>query len=100
MKLIEITSAVIFKLEKTKDGHKVTANLGSKVIGSANIRRHPNGQYFGTSLHVDPEHRRRGIATKMYDYVEQQLHTKLKPAFIDSDEGEAFWKARQAHTDK
>src|ERR1035437_9166079 len=91
------SSDIKYSLDKTKDGYSVKAHKNGTLVGSANIQPNPKGGHYGTSLHVDSNNRRKGIATGMYNYVEKTLKTKMQPRFIDSEEGDAFWKNRKVN---
>jgi len=75
-------------------GWIVEAFADGNVIGSSKIRK-DGFSGFGSSLEVVPEWQRRGVATAMYDAVEEQLGFQLRPRFVHSEEGSAFWKNRQ-----
>lgn len=64
------------------------------VVGKVEIRKSANG-FYGTGLEVAPEYRRRGIATRMYDYAEGVLGRKLTPEFQQTEDGIEFWKSRR-----
>ncbi len=43
---------------------------------------------------VESDFRRRGLATYVYNYIEQDLGIKIKPNHMQLDDGIAFWKNR------
>lgn len=45
-------------------------------------------------LIVKPSYQRKGLATYLYDYIEQDNNVKLKPSNYLLDDGKAFWKNR------
>lgn len=47
------------------------------------------------SLFVRPEHRRKGIASAIYSYIEKDLNITMEPNWALTDDGEAFWAARK-----
>lgn len=62
------------------------------TAGGATLKR--NMQSI-SSVGVNPEFRRRGLATALYNYIENQLGYKLAPNWALTPEGETFWAARQ-----
>lgn len=46
------------------------------------------------NLYVFPDFARKGIATKMYNWIERKFSVILNPAPDQSDDGKAFWKKR------
>ena len=65
-------------------------NIG-KEAGYARFVNNGNGTYSATTIFVYPEYRRQYVATRIYEYVEQQGY-KLIPAIIQTDLGKLFWK--------
>lgn len=62
-------------------------------IGRANLTDDGRGDYF-TSVRVDREHQRRGVATALYKAVERATGRTLRPSPRHlSPDAEAFWKA-------
>ena len=51
---------------------------------------------FATSVEVSPGYRRRGVASAMYDAVEQLTGLPVRPASAQSPDARAFWNARRA----
>jgi 8-oxo-dGTP pyrophosphatase MutT (NUDIX family)/GNAT superfamily N-acetyltransferase len=47
----------------------------------------------GWELQVDPEHRRKGLATAMYKLAEEKSGLKIKPGVL-TDMGEIFWSQK------
>jgi hypothetical protein len=77
-------------------------------LSSLTVTAHgPNGQQVGIAklIHgantgnvlkpgyvvVDEDHRRRGLATAMYQHAERVLGKKINPGSIQTDEGSALW---------
>lgn len=48
------------------------------------------------SMETNPAHRRQGLASIMYDKVEQKMDKKLTPDTPHSPYAAAFWKSREA----
>jgi GNAT superfamily N-acetyltransferase len=47
------------------------------------------------SLHVHHEYQRNGIASALYDYIENDLDIEMEPNWALTDDGEAFWDSRK-----
>lgn len=66
-------------------------------IGSASLNcydRNFDGCYLD-NIRIDHNYRRLGLATKMYEYIEELIGEKLKPSPIkQSQEIKGFWKKR------
>jgi hypothetical protein len=67
-------------------------------VRAAYVRLSHTGEYV-VDLDVggrwNPEYRRRGIATAMYDYIERGLGYRLQPSPTwRTDDGKAFWASR------
>lgn len=75
---------------------KVRAKKDGKVIGSASVYRLPGGKMRGEYLHVDKEHRGKGIGNAMYDSVESHHNTTMVPSSLQDDDGKRFWEKRKA----
>jgi len=64
----------------------------NKVIGGAHLEsKGKNAPFVADDLYVNKEFQRRGIATKMYDYI-TKLGFKVEKSSDLSPDGEAFWK--------
>lgn len=82
-------------LGRTRMIHAVSHD--GQYLGNTFFGDHPTvpGHLEG-AFEVNPQHRRKGIASAMYDYAEE-LHGKpMAPADKHSDYAAAFWKARTA----
>jgi GNAT superfamily N-acetyltransferase len=69
-----------------------------RIVGSVQVRYSGSEEarnYNGTSLEVDEEHRRNGIATRMYKYVEGNIGKPLRPEFHQDPDGKAFWRTHK-----
>lgn len=72
--------------------HHYEVYLGDKWIGEARLSH--TGEYV-VDLHIDPEFRRSGIASALYDHIEQHLGHPLVPSPVhQTEEGAAFWSGR------
>ena len=47
------------------------------------------------SVGVDQEHRRKGIASALYNHIEKHQGFKLEPNWAQTPDGEALWKSRK-----
>jgi ribosomal protein S18 acetylase RimI-like enzyme len=63
----------------------------SHEIGSARLSR--DGEHI-TDVNVLPEHQGRGIATALYQHIEQDIGQRLKPAFVQTNAGKKLWASR------
>ncbi len=86
---------LISKLEVKKDfppyGVKYEVYLGKRRIAFADI---DHGSTEISFVQVSEGYKLRGVATFLYDYIEEDLGRKLKPSEAFIEDGEAFWKAR------
>jgi len=78
---------------KVADGTYV-AKIGGAEVGRLNL---DDSNEYPVSVRVEPEHRRKGVATALYDFAENDLGKKLKrsPTRVTQD-GDAFLRAREA----
>ena len=81
----------------------ITASIDGREIGRVYMRTYspgpvpdnlPNMDLSGERLYVDPEYRRKGIATLMYNFV-QELGNTVVPTDGVTPDGKKFWRARQ-----
>lgn len=84
-------------LGRTRMMHAVSHD--GQYLGKTFFGNHPTvpGHLEG-AFEVHPEHRRKGIASAMYDWAEELGGKPMAPADSHSDYAEAFWKARNART--
>lgn len=75
-----------------------TAKIGDKEIGRADLAT-LHSRDFLSNIRVNDDYRRKGVATAMYDFIEDRLGYKLKrsPHHLTPD-GMAFRDARDAST--
>ncbi len=101
MRLSEITGKLHFKYRQTSERTKmgrlpalaVDAYFNNEFIGDLFVVHEPDG-WVAYGVNVYPEHRRRGVATAMYDYAEELLGVKLRQSTSQTDDGKAFWAHR------
>lgn len=82
------------KLEFSNDNimFKYLVKLRGKTIAYAEIFE--NANYIEDVQIYDEKYRRKGLATYLYDYIEADLHRKLKPSPIQLEDGARFWENR------
>jgi hypothetical protein len=87
-------------------GHKpvvtVTASENGKQVGKTDVYISDRGLNEAHPF-VEPEYRRRGLASRMYAYIEEKLGIVLSPARVQNRAGRAMWKRkrwRRASTDR
>jgi len=80
-------------IKRTKIGDKIIYNvyLGSSEIGYVEIYK---GDDFVDLANISPSFRRKGVATYVYDYIENDLGVKLKPSDRQLQSHADFWKNR------
>lgn len=72
----------------------IKAYIGDVFVGDLYLVQ-DDGNWVAYGVNVLPDYRRRGIATTLYNYAEKLLGIKLKPSSSQTDDGKAFWQARQ-----
>lgn len=50
------------------------------------------------SIDIRCDHRRKGIATSIYDLIERLFEIAIKPSDVQTDCAKEFWKSRQSET--
>lgn len=72
--------------------HQYTVYTGTKKVGEARL------SHTGThvvDLSINKDHRRKGLATSLYNHIEKELGHKLEPSPTwQTPEGRAFWASR------
>ena len=75
-------------------GKQVNAkDADGNIIGTLYGSPQGDGSMIG-SVEVRPDKRREGVATKMYDYMEEVTGQKMKPASKHSKDAQGFWGDR------
>ena len=79
-------------MQISKSGEEFVAKVDGKAVARMSLSwRGP----YATSVEVDGQHRRKGLATKLYDTVEKFLGRRMIPSPLGiSDEANALWKRR------
>lgn len=70
-----------------------------KFVGESLIAKwggDENSKYLEASVSVHPDHRRKGIASTMYNMAERYFRKKFKPASSKTSDAEKFWKSRKS----
>lgn len=68
----------------------VMAAIGKEVVATANFILR-EGYMICNGISVEPEYRRKGIASAMYAHAEQKTGLKLRPHSVQSQYGYALW---------
>lgn len=78
-----------------KDKHSIgvmARDKDGKNVGRADMLYFsPQNEMVVSSVDVFPEHRRRGIATAMYEHAEKETGRKIHPSMYQSREGKSLW---------
>lgn len=69
----------------------VTATLNQEVVGTAVFDTHENRLY-PLSVNVSAAHRRKGLATAMYQFAEKKTGLAIGPSPEQSSAGKALWE--------
>lgn len=75
-------------------GNIIAKDKDGKIVGDLTMGRNIIQENYEASVEVDPEYRRQGIATNMYDFGEKIIGGKFTPATSHTPYAEAFWKSR------
>lgn len=71
----------------------VTNKKGKEIAHArAEVRRSKSTVF---DVYVNPEDRRKGLATAMYQYIERHTGTKIQKSGDQTDQGKALWKHGQ-----
>ena len=96
----EITLKYLY--DNTPD-NKVAYILGidknGNQVSTVMIEQGKNGKWKGNDLEVDKKYRRKGLATAMYDYADEQGHN-LTPTKSLKPDGIKFWQKRNKNRAK
>lgn len=72
---------------------KVVATAGAAIVGKVTTYIDSNRDLVVLEAWVEPEYRRKGIATALYRTIESTTGRLLKPDKSLSDDAIAFWRA-------
>jgi len=77
------------------EGGSISVFYNEEFAGEFNWGRDPehNNQYIG-SVEIEPDHRRKGLATALYNYAEKLTGEKIIPDPNNSKDAKAFWQSR------
>lgn len=72
---------------------RVWAHHGGRQVGFVEFNKHHIGRKYMQSrqTYVEPEHRRKGLASAMYAHAESQLGRKMLPSDDQTNAGRALW---------
>lgn len=91
--LKENANDISFSLKQMSEGYSVFATKDKKVIGELKfIKSQFKPVLKATSVVVNQEYRRQGIASSMYEFAEKQLKTKfVKTDDVLTADGKLLW---------
>jgi len=92
--LLKESTDITYQLKDLGDGDfKVVAMTGSSIVGTLTFAKSQfSPKLIGTTLSVDPEFRRRGIASGMYEFAEEELGIKfVRGDDVLTPDGKALW---------
>lgn len=76
--------------------------LNNNIIGRAGIYINDEDREMNSYIsyiNINEKYKRKGLATYLYKYIENDLDIELNPARHQSEEGKAFWKNRLGKND-
>ena len=84
---------VSLHMKETTEGYSVFATKNKEVVGELKfIKSKFKPNLIATSIVVQPNYRRQGIASSMYEFAEKQLKMKfLKTDDVLTADGKALW---------
>ena len=72
----------------------IKAYLNDLQIGYLHLLKR-RGYWTAQDVGVDPPHRRRGVATAMYNHAEEN-GMNIEPSEAQTSDAEAFWRSRRS----
>lgn len=93
---VESVPATTHKWKGHQPAHKlikILATHGGKIVGSVHLDKLLDNATDISAFHtfIEPEHRRKGLASAMYSHAEKVTGLKMKPSSYQSQEGRALW---------
>lgn len=86
---------LVLVYEKRTESFNVKAMLKNTEIANANFDYSIDlSGWAGSNIVVNESFRRIGIMSAIYDWVEQETHTRLVPSNFLTEEAELFWESR------
>ena len=97
---------LVMEIGPQNDPLVVARDSAGKKIGNLDISGHyteavegygvraKDAKVLQGDVFVDEAHRRKGLASAMYDFAEKTLGKKFKPSGVRTEAGDAFWAAR------
>lgn len=83
-----------FRIRHKNDIIEIYAELDGVMVGYAKFNERADKTLVAGKVTVDPDYRRQGIATAIYNYAEQQGYTVI-PSETQTELGREFWKDRK-----
>jgi 8-oxo-dGTP pyrophosphatase MutT (NUDIX family) len=94
--VLDPTHGYIIDHDADDDGITVKAHLNGVPVAEAELVHHPRLQrLYPLMVDVDPDHRRRGLASAMYAYAEKVTGRKIIPSADQTEDGKALWAGNQ-----
>lgn len=94
--LFETSEPIQCRLERNEHGWQVVASIGGTEVGRATVGKARDGEgYSVMDVFVNPDFRRLGVGTAMYDHAFRSGFAPLRPDRKQSPDGSAFWHRAQ-----
>ena len=86
---------LILYYDKIDNFYVGTAVVNNKEIARATFEYSKKlGGWFGNDINVVKMHRRKGVMTAMYDWVEEKTNSKIVPSLSLSKDAKLYWDSR------
>jgi len=69
-----------------------TVSYRGVLVGAALFVKHDVNHNCVEAVRIEEPHRRKGLATKLYQLIEQKAGIKLTPSDAQSDDAESLWR--------
>lgn len=89
----DVSQLQISSEPNTKGGHYIEARIGNQEVGRVWFNPRKQG-YIASMAWVSPNHRRQGIARRMYQYARDTLGLDIIPSPHQSADAQAFWASK------
>jgi len=77
-----------------------TVRVDGREVARADVVEDGKGDYL-TSVHVEDDYKRQGIATALYDFIEADLGRSLRPSpTYQTPDAQAFWRSRTSSAEE
>lgn len=97
-KLFENLDDYSLSIKKVDDDYYVVASLEDNIIGKLSfIKSKYKSNLISTSIVVQPNYQRKGIASAMYNFAENELDMKfIRNDDVLTPDGKKFWDNRKS----